>query len=708
MIRISKLLPLLFLLSSPLLYAGTTYNVPAGASTATIQSTLNQAAAGTNNVVLFAAGNYDVTGAVTIPCAAGTLTIQGPSIAWPGPYAATLTSHINGWMFSVPNCSTPVTVQFLNFNGNHPSPDGGGAFYLSEGVSNFTLVANKIWGNSASTGGANDYDNLIWLDGSVNGGTDTGLTIAWNQFGAAGDCGSIMNLYTYQGGTYDAIGGQCAAIGSHVNLTNFTAANNTITQQEQGMKFYEGGSDSAHVYHYHNVNIAYNDLSYIHRIFIEAQADGQNYSYNDVHDPVGPKWGSWGFSTPQSEQNNMTGNLMIENNNGVVGGPGAFEFWGNGLGTGNLVQGDWACAFQWGYFGPSTINGNIMEIRNNCFVNSEEGLKSGAPNVGTNVQTTQVSVHTSTTPTIAVSGTGVVTIANAGPNTTSYYTLDGSTPTPNSTAYFTPFSVPNGTTVKAIGMWGALNQPKSYPAGYGYIPSSIASATSSVSPVNPVTPPASPLIPGTTGTPVVPPGPVAAALTSAFLGTPNSVNSQAAGSTLQFSATFNYSDQTATINTQVGVPDKHGNSITSWGTSAPAVATIASNGQLTGLVAGSTNIQAKLSTGAQSSYWTQGVTGKGPTPWAGSYLGNALSANTVAAGKSLQFVAYCMHVGGAAQQCSPGRDAAGDLVTKWISSNPAILTVSATGVATGVKAGVANVQAMIGSHYSSYWTVTVH
>src|ERR1700677_265089 len=214
--KISLLLQLLICAFAlgPLAYA-TDLTIPAGASSATTQATINQAAGGSGNNVIFSPGDYVITSPITIPCAAGPMNISGPVVPWPGPYSATLISNINTWMFSINTCSTAVTIKYLNFNGNHPNPDGGGAIYLSGGVSSVSIIYNKFWGNSASTVGANNYDSLIWLDGEVNGNTDSNDTIAWNQMGQAGDCAAIMNIYTYQGGTYDAVGGQCAAIGSH-------------------------------------------------------------------------------------------------------------------------------------------------------------------------------------------------------------------------------------------------------------------------------------------------------------------------------------------------------------------------------------------------------------------------------------------------------------------------------------------------------------
>ena len=40
---------------------------------------------------------------------------------------------------------------------------------------------------------------------------------------------------------------------------------------------------------------------------------------------------------------------------------------------------------------------------------------------------------------------------------------------------------PAAATVKAVGMWGAANQPTSYPSGYGFVPSSVVTASYSAS-----------------------------------------------------------------------------------------------------------------------------------------------------------------------------------------------------------------------------------
>ena len=63
-----------------------TFSIAAGASVSTINSTIATAAATSGNITVnFAAGVYNINGVVTIPCPAGTLTLQGPPAAYPGP-----------------------------------------------------------------------------------------------------------------------------------------------------------------------------------------------------------------------------------------------------------------------------------------------------------------------------------------------------------------------------------------------------------------------------------------------------------------------------------------------------------------------------------------------------------------------------------------------------------------------------------------------
>lgn len=65
-------------------------------------------------------------------------------------------------------------------------------------------------------------------------------------------------------------------------------------------------------------------------------------------------------------------------------------------------------------------------------------------------------VNSISAPTIAITNGGQVTLSHEMRSATIYYTTDGSTPTTSSTRYTGQFNVANGTTVKAIAVFGTL------------------------------------------------------------------------------------------------------------------------------------------------------------------------------------------------------------------------------------------------------------
>ena len=92
--------------------------------------------------VAFAAGSYTISSQVTIPCPVAPMTIQGPAAAYvrpsnflPGSYSYTspYTANLNGtitnnfaWVVGSNGCTTPITIQYFNWNGNQPPGGGGG------------------------------------------------------------------------------------------------------------------------------------------------------------------------------------------------------------------------------------------------------------------------------------------------------------------------------------------------------------------------------------------------------------------------------------------------------------------------------------------------------------------------------------------------------------------------------------------------------
>jgi hypothetical protein len=495
---------------------GPTVTLDSDMSTSEIQSEI--AGAADCSLILFTAGTYNITSQIFIPCPNSGLTVSGPIVPWPGPYNVTLNGPVEGnWGFAFGPCASPVTIQYLDWNGGEPSNGGGGFLYVAPSTSNLTIQYNFIHGNQADVDTDHEYDTLIWFDGTDSDPAslyDNNNTVNWNIFGNTNDgtstnadCGAISDLFNYQGGYYDQIGGYCAAIGLHSSTNNFTVANNIIQYQEEGIKLYEGGSVPSQEFYDANLNVTYNDLSWIHRIGVEGQQSGNpgmNFNYNDMHDQAYPAWSSWGFSLPESGANNCEHNVLIANQlrqGAPTAGPGSVEFWGNGSCSNNLVQGYWGAGMQYGYGNvPWALDNNIIQqLANYSYINNEENINCCYPEMLGNVESQQLAAVTSAAPTISPNPTGgssgpvTVTLTDTGAtnggvgpqgNTTIYYTTDGSTPTTSSTvcnpkpgATSCSIQVAEGATVKAIGMWGALNQPKTYPAGYGFVPSPVVSAS---------------------------------------------------------------------------------------------------------------------------------------------------------------------------------------------------------------------------------------
>jgi hypothetical protein len=136
---------------------------------------------------------------------------------------------------------------------------------------------------------------------------------------------------------------------------------------------------------------------------------------------------------------------------------------------------------------------------NGGFIGQEFNSPNTPPTMSGNVTGAAPTAVTSVAPTISpASGAQTfpltVTVTDPGyssgpqplANTGIWYTTDGSTPVPGSgTAQRLDsggtVTLKAAATVKAVGMWGAANQPSSYPAGFGFVPSNVVTATYSAS-----------------------------------------------------------------------------------------------------------------------------------------------------------------------------------------------------------------------------------
>jgi hypothetical protein len=193
-------------------------------------------------------------------------------------------------------------------------------------------------------------------------------------------------------------------------------------------------------------------------------------------------------------------------------------------------------------------------------------------------------------------------------------------------------------------------------------------------------------------------------LSSVSLATTGGTSSLMIGATNQLVATCHYSDgSTTSCNTL----DAHGNSVSTWTSSAPSVATVNGGGLVSAVAVGTTNLSATVAGIMNTTPLSVTVA---PPTLQSAYLGTPGSANTMTIGSTLQFSAFCVY-STETTNCSMA-DIYGNAVTTWSSTDTTKATVGAVGsphpgLATAVGTGSVNIQAVIGSKYSNPWTVTI-
>ncbi|MGB8535481.1 MAG: hypothetical protein WCD57_03635, partial [Acidobacteriaceae bacterium] len=336
--------------------------------------------------------------------------------------------------------------------------------------------------------------------------------------------------------TSDNFPGNCAGVIIAAQnpgaVNNLTLSHNVFYHLEEGFHMlnvgFSGGAPDSYC---NSCNVEYNWFSGIRRIQLEYQAQlwtnplHIRYNVMGAPDYSSANAGQYAFSVScclsgQTFGGSMNGahidvssniiydpNPTSSNTNGISWGA---EAWGYGSNySNNLIQGYVCVGLNWGIvdtasqFSFNTMQGSVMAGGactfagggNGGFIGQEFSANGTPPTMSGNVTGATPTAVTSVAPTISpASGPQTfpltVTLTDPGytsgpqplANTGIWYTTDGSRPVPGrGTAQRLDdggsFILPSAATVKAVGMWGAANQPTSYPRGYGFVPSEVKSAT---------------------------------------------------------------------------------------------------------------------------------------------------------------------------------------------------------------------------------------
>ena len=456
-----------------------------------LQSALMQAPPGAS--VVFAAGKYNLTSALTIPCK--NLQFTGPVAATP---TATLSAlYQNGDIFVFNGgCNSLGSFRHLHF-------EKAGAIFFGGGGDNSNLLFEHNLVTELPSGLNNNLaETALYFDGSLTTKLKN-VVIRYNTFGDEKSCVAIF-------ATVKDEGGYCGGVITHEGEVNgITIEYNNFFHVEQGVHFLQlaefkpGQPNSVCI----SCKLRYNYILNYHRIGIEIQISTPNDSilveHNAIVDPLNSSWGTYAVSMAccqsgfvQTVDGHSPG--YIFNDNVLVASkpigsmcpPYGVEFWGTGpQGTNSLIQGTFCHGYTWGFgAGSWSITHNYIcgpnYLPKGGYITNQQ-RQNNPPAQSDNITDTKCLPTASTPPTFKQPGGDfvgpqVVEIFDKGANTGIWYTTDGSTPVPGSgTAqrYNGPLKITRTTAVKAVGMWGAPNQPLSYPPGYGYIPSSVVTAS---------------------------------------------------------------------------------------------------------------------------------------------------------------------------------------------------------------------------------------
>jgi hypothetical protein len=413
-------------------------------------------------------------------------------------------------------CTQPTAIEYLNFS----SATTG--IYVQTSFTNLTIAHNQF---TNIPGSQSQTSAMVFASGNTTSNTASMLTkttVSYNQLGDSNSCVSPTNVMADTDSPED-YEGACNGIVIFSSIDGLTVTYNNFYHLAEGVHINcpnyanqqyacepPGGAIT------NNITAEYNDFSNIHRITWEEQAQqvsGIVFEYNSEHDWYKPYFGSFGLSMACCYNSTATPNLNGSNNvvlfNVNAGSSGRYGYGMEAMGyhaiyNNELIQATnspgKAPGMAWGC-------GNVASMSNDTvqggfgtdFIVSEGTFPCGTVTIpgalsGNNTGST-VTTFASAAPGVSpASGSQsfplTVTLTDPGftsgslplANTGIWYTTDGSTPVPGSgTAQRLDnggtFALSAAATVKAVGMWGAANQPASYPSGFGFVPSSVVTAT---------------------------------------------------------------------------------------------------------------------------------------------------------------------------------------------------------------------------------------
>ncbi len=517
----TKGLALLLLASCCHLAGATTYTVNPAQSTSRIQAVIARASAG--DTISFTAGTYTIHDTLTLRCG---VTYTGPTAA---PATAVLSSDMGerGTIFALNSkpdltnpCTQTTTIEYLAFRNS-------GGIYVRTSVTNLNILYNQF-GNLPCCSGSPADQAIYFASGTTGSNTAsmlTNTTISHNTFGDITSCTSPANAMTRTISPED-YQGACNGIVFFTSIDGLTITYNNFYHLAEGVHINcpdygrqqypcepPGGAIT------NNITVRYNDFSNIHRITWEEQpqqSSGIDFEYNSEHDWFMPYFGSFGLSMAccyngtHPPNLNASNNVIIFNVNAGVSGRYGYgvEAMGKGATYNNIllqaVKSPYAAAGLAYSCGPlasmsnNTVQGGFVSNDSTFVMNENASFPCGTSRTPAsftgNVTGPVVSAIQSAPPVISpLSGSVLfplsVTLTDegftSGPrplrNTGIWYTTDGSTPVPGSgTAKYVgsggKITLQASATVKAVGMWGAANQPTSYPPGFGFVPSAVVSA----------------------------------------------------------------------------------------------------------------------------------------------------------------------------------------------------------------------------------------